>query len=87
MIKDKMMSSELLNLATLLFVVYLIHKVSILEKHLKNHQGKTLPNLSIEDKELIKSNKNKAIKHLMTKYSISFEDAKVIVNSPTSEGK
>ena len=82
-----MMNSELLNLVTLLFVVYLVHKVSILEKHLKNHQGKTLPDLSNEDKELIKSNKNIAIKHLMTKYSISFDDARVMVNNPTSEDK
>jgi hypothetical protein len=79
------MTSELLNLITLLFVVFLIHKVSILEKHIKKSEEKSLPSLSKEDKESIKSNKNKAIRKLMTKYNISFDDARIMANRYSSE--
>jgi len=79
------MTSELLNLITLLFVVFLVHKVSILEKHIKKDEKKILPSLSKEDIESIKSNKNRAIRKLMTKYNISFDDARLIANRHSSE--
>lgn len=75
------MTSELLNLITLLFVVFLVHKVSVLEKYIKQSEKTNLPTLSETDKNLIKANKDKAVRELMTKYGVCFDDARTMVNS------
>jgi len=79
------MTSELLNLITLFFVVYLIHKISILESNMRNGEEKRLPFLSQEDRNSIATNKNKAIRELMAKYNISFDDARAMANKSDSE--
>ncbi|MBW3163981.1 hypothetical protein [Ferrimonas balearica] len=79
------MDEKTIGIINLVFIIYLVHKMLTIENMLRKPKL-TPPKLSEDDITIINERGFKAIRHIMSKYSLNFSEAKDTISKNLESG-